>query len=182
MQRVFTKEQRRWRSTKADQPATLNELLGKMVTELGAAYVGASVILGDQLGLYKELAAGGALTPAQLAERTGTAERYVREWLAAQAASGYIDYDATAGTFSLSPEQAMVFAQADSPVIMTGGFYSLQAVYESRAAHGRGVSHRQGPRVGRALQLPVLRDGEVLRPWLSRQSGLEPGCPRWTAW
>ena len=54
----------------------------------------------------------------------------MREWLAAQAASGYIDYDATAGTFSLSPEQAMVFAQADSPVIMSGGFYSLQAVYE----------------------------------------------------
>lgn len=111
--------------------AKLNELLGKMVTELGAAYVGASVILGDQLGLYRELAAGGALTPAQLAERTGTAERYVREWLAGQAASGYIDYDPTARTFSLSPEQAMVFAQADSPVILTGGFYSLQAIYES---------------------------------------------------
>ena len=111
--------------------AKLNELLGKMVTELGAAYVGASVILGDQLGLYKELAAGGAITSAQLAERTGTAERYVREWLAGQAASGYIDYDATARTFQLSPEQAMVFARADSPVIMTGGFYSLQAIYES---------------------------------------------------
>ena len=109
----------------------LNELLGKMVTELGAAYVGASVILGDQLGLYKELAAGGALTSAQLAERTGTAERYVREWLAAQAASGYIDYDTTTRTFQLSPEQAMVFAQADSPVLMAGGFYGLQALYES---------------------------------------------------
>jgi len=109
----------------------LNELLGKMVTELGAALVGASVILGDQLGLYKELAAGGALNPSQLAERTGTAERYVREWLAGQAASGYIDYDATAKTFQLSPEQAMVFAQADSPVILTGGFYILQAIYES---------------------------------------------------
>jgi 2-polyprenyl-3-methyl-5-hydroxy-6-metoxy-1,4-benzoquinol methylase len=109
----------------------LNELLGKMVTELGAAWGGACVILGDQLGLYKELATGNGLTSAQLAERTGTAERYVREWLAAQAASGYIDYDGTARTFQLSLEQAMVFAQADSPVIMTGGFYSLQAIYES---------------------------------------------------
>jgi len=109
----------------------LNELLGKVVTELGAAFVGAGVILGDQLGLYKELAAGGALTPTQLAERTGTAERYVREWLAGQAASGYIDYDATARTFQLSPEQAMVFAQADSPAMMTGGFHMLQAVYDS---------------------------------------------------
>lgn len=109
----------------------LTALLGTMVTELGAALVGASVILGDQLGLYKELAAGGALTSAQLAERTGTAERYVREWLAAQAASGYIDYDAAAKTFHLSPEQAMVFAQADSPALMTGGFYILQAIYDS---------------------------------------------------
>ena len=88
------------------------------------------MILGDQLGLYRELAAGGALTSAQLAERTGTAERYVREWLAAQAASGYIEYDASAKTFEMLPEQAMVFAQADSPVIMTGGFYSLPAIYE----------------------------------------------------
>ena len=53
------------------------------------------------------------------------------EWLAGQAASGYVDYDAPAKTFSLSPEQAMVFAQADSPVILTGGFYILQAIYES---------------------------------------------------
>ena len=109
----------------------LHELLGKMVTELGAAFAGANVILGDQLGLYRELAAGDGRTSAQLAERTGTTERYVREWLAGQAASGYIDYDATTRTFSLSPEQALVFANADSPVIMTGGFYSLQAIYES---------------------------------------------------
>jgi 2-polyprenyl-3-methyl-5-hydroxy-6-metoxy-1,4-benzoquinol methylase len=109
--------------------AKLNELLGKMVTELGAALVGASVIIGDQLGLDNGLAAGGAVTSQQLAERTGTAERYVREWLSAQAASGYIDYDATTERFSLSEEQALVFANPDSPVIMTGGFYVVQSVY-----------------------------------------------------
>ena len=108
----------------------LYELLGKMVTELGAAYVGASVIIGDKLGLYKALAANGPLNSAQLAQQTGTTERYVREWLAAQAASGYIEYDATGKTFHLTPEQAMVFANVDSPVIMTGGFYSLQAIYQ----------------------------------------------------
>ena len=108
----------------------LYELLGKMVTELGAAYVGASVIIGDKLGLYKALAANGPLNSEQLAKQTGTTERYVREWLAGQAASGYIEYDATGKTFHLTPEQAMVFANADSPVIMTGGFYSLQAVYQ----------------------------------------------------
>src|SRR5262245_25910702 len=111
----------------------LNDLLGKMVTELGAAIAGANIIIGDQLGLYKALDADGALTSAQLAERTGTAERDVAEWLAGQAASGYIDYDATAKTFHLTPEQAMVFAQATSPVIMTGGYYVLQSVYNDVA-------------------------------------------------
>jgi len=107
----------------------LNALLGKMVTDLGAALVGASVIIGDQLGLYKTLAAGGSLTSQQLAERTSTAERYVREWLAGQAASGYIDYDEATETFHLTPEQTLVFAQADSPVIMTGGYYVVESVY-----------------------------------------------------
>jgi 2-polyprenyl-3-methyl-5-hydroxy-6-metoxy-1,4-benzoquinol methylase len=111
--------------------AKLHELLGKMVTELGAAVVGASVILGDQLGLYKALAADGPQSSAQLAERTGTAERYIREWLAAQAASGYIEYDAATTRFSMTPEQALVFANVDSPVILTGGFYMLQSIYES---------------------------------------------------
>lgn len=109
--------------------AKLYELLGKMVTELGAAYVGASVIIGDQLGLYKTLADGDELTSQQLAERTGTTERYIREWLAAQAASGYIEYDATTQAFHMTPEQALVFANTDSPVLMTGGFYTLQSVY-----------------------------------------------------
>ena len=108
----------------------LYALLGKMVTELGAAYVGASVIIGDKLGLYRALVAAGSLNSEQLAKQTGTTERYVREWLAGQAASGYIEYDATSKAFHLTPEQAMVFANADSPVIMTGGFYSLQAVYQ----------------------------------------------------
>lgn len=107
----------------------LNELLGKMVTELGAALVGASVIIGDQLGLYRALSTNVGLTSSQLAEQTGTAERYIREWLAGQAASGYIEYNDATQTFSLSPEQALVFANADSPVLLTGGFYMLQSVY-----------------------------------------------------
>ncbi|MCE7979806.1 MAG: class I SAM-dependent methyltransferase [Caldilinea sp. CFX5] len=106
----------------------LNELLGKMVGDLGAAVTGALVIIGDKLGLYQALAAG-PVTAHQLAERTGTAERYVREWLAAQAASGYINYDAAAQQFSMSPEQIAVFADEASPAFMTGGFYSLEAVF-----------------------------------------------------
>ena len=107
----------------------LETLLGTMVTELGAAANAALVLLGDKLGLYRALAAKGALTSQLLARETGTHERYVREWLSAQAASGFVTYDAATKTFTLSPEQAAVFADDDSPVNMTGGFHSLAAVF-----------------------------------------------------
>lgn len=107
----------------------LEPLLDKMVSELGAATNAALVIIGDKLGLYRALGEGRPLTPAALAEKTGTYERYVREWLAAQAASGFVDYDPATGAFSLSPEQRAVFADQESPVNMTGGFMSLAAVY-----------------------------------------------------
>ncbi|MCP4359826.1 MAG: methyltransferase domain-containing protein [Chloroflexi bacterium] len=107
----------------------LNNLLGKMVTEMGAAVSGLLVIVGDKLGLYKELAAGQPLTSEGLAERTGTTERLVREWLAAQASSGYIEYNQDNQTFSLTPEQQMVFAVEDSPVFLVGGFLGLESIY-----------------------------------------------------
>jgi len=106
----------------------LEPLLGTVVNELGAAGNGALVIIGDKLGLFRALAAG-AMTPAGLANKTGTHERYIREWLSSQAATGFVTYDAEGGKFSLSPEQAAVFALEDSPVNMTGGFYPLSAVY-----------------------------------------------------
>lgn len=106
----------------------LEPLLGTMVNEIGAAANAALVLTGDKLGLYRALA-GGPMTSAQLSQKTGTHERYVREWLAAQAASGYVSCDAIAETFWLSPEQAAVFADEESPVLMTGGFYSLSAVF-----------------------------------------------------
>lgn len=86
----------------AIDPQKLEPLLGMMVNEIGAAANAALVLVGDKLGLYKALASGGAATTAELAARTGTAERYVREWCCAQAASGFITYDAAANTFSLS--------------------------------------------------------------------------------
>lgn len=107
----------------------LDALLGTMVNELGAAANAALVLLGDKLGLYRAMAENGPLTSADLARHTRTRERYVREWLAAQAASGFIAYDPDAQTFSLSPEQAAVLADEDSMVNMTGGFYSIAAVF-----------------------------------------------------
>lgn len=106
----------------------LEPLLGTVVNELGAASNAALVILGDKLGLFRALAQG-SMSPAELAGKTGTHERYVREWLSAQAASGFVDYDKETGKFSLSPEQAAVFADEDSPVLMVGGFSFLTAVY-----------------------------------------------------
>ena len=106
----------------------LEPLLGKVVNEMGAASNGALVILGDKLGLFRALAQG-AMTSAELAAATGTHERYVREWLSAQAASGFVDYQADTAKFSMSPEQAAVFADEDSPVFVAGGFSFLSAVY-----------------------------------------------------
>ena len=71
----------------------LQALVGKAVGDLGATLSAAMISIGDRLGLFKELASGGAATPAELAARTGTVERYVREWLAACAAGGYVEYD-----------------------------------------------------------------------------------------
>jgi SAM-dependent methyltransferase len=108
--------------------AKLEPLLATMVNEIGAAANAALVLTGDKLGLYRALA-DGPHTSTELAHATGTHERYVREWLATQAASGYVSYDYTAGTYWLTPEQAAVFAHEESPVLMTGGFYSLAAVF-----------------------------------------------------
>lgn len=107
----------------------LSELLMKMVADMGAAAVAPLVILGDRLGLYKALALHGPLSTEQLAEKTGTAERYVREWCATQASSGYIDFDAENNLFSMSPEQQAVFADEDGPASMTGGFYSISSLF-----------------------------------------------------
>jgi 2-polyprenyl-3-methyl-5-hydroxy-6-metoxy-1,4-benzoquinol methylase len=107
----------------------LNGFLGRMVGDIGAVATGALALLGDRLGLFKAMQTGEKVTPAELAERTNTHERYVREWLAAQAAAGYVEYDAGADRFYLNPEQATVFADEDSPAFMAGAFEVLSALW-----------------------------------------------------
>jgi SAM-dependent methyltransferase len=102
--------------------AKLQQLLGKMLGEAGAAMGIGLVLLGDKFGMYKALAANGPLTSAELASRTGTAARYVREWAAAQAAGGYINFDAATERFSISPEQALVLADENGPAFFPGMF------------------------------------------------------------
>ncbi len=106
----------------------LQEFMGRAVGDLGAALHAALAVIGDKLGLYKALAAGGTMTSQMLAQRTGTAERYVREWLAAQAAGGYVTYDAAARAYHMTPEQRLAMAVEDSPVYLPGAFQLVTAV------------------------------------------------------
>jgi SAM-dependent methyltransferase len=99
----------------------LNEFIGRFVTDLGAAVHTGMVVIGEKLGLYKALAVG-PMSSAELAVKTGTDERYLREWLASQAAGGYISYDEKTHRFSLSPEQAFTLANEDSPAYLPGAF------------------------------------------------------------
>ena len=111
--------------------AKVQELVGKVVGDAGAAMTAALVHVGDQLGLWKGLA-HGPQTPAELAKRTGTAERYVREWLPAMAAAGYATWDAKAQRFSLTPEQALAFAEEGSPAAMAGLFELITAMFRAQ--------------------------------------------------
>ena len=109
--------------------AKLDAFLGKMVGDLGSIASGALVVLGDRLGFYNAMRDGDKMTAAELAKRTGATERNVREWLAAQAAAGYVDYDRDDDKFSLNAEQATVFADEDSPAFMAGAFEALSSMW-----------------------------------------------------
>jgi 2-polyprenyl-3-methyl-5-hydroxy-6-metoxy-1,4-benzoquinol methylase len=122
----------------------LEPLLGMMVKEIGAASNAALVILGDKLGLFRALASGKAMSSTELARATGTYERYVREWLSAQAASGFIEYDAGTQRFSMTPEQAAVLADNESPVNMIGGFQMLSATYAGEPKLAEAFKSGQG--------------------------------------
>jgi 2-polyprenyl-3-methyl-5-hydroxy-6-metoxy-1,4-benzoquinol methylase len=100
----------------------LMQFVFRAVDEVGATLNAALVVMGDRLGLYRALAGTGGLTPTELAERTGTAERYVREWLNAQAAGGFVSYDADSGLYSLPPEQAVALTDEHSPAYLPGFF------------------------------------------------------------
>ncbi len=125
--------------------ARLNAFMGKMLGDVGAAIGASLILLGDKLGLYKALAQHGPMDPAGLAKATGTAERYVREWLLAQAASGYVEYDSKSGQFSMLPEQVLALADEDSPVFLgaVGSLVSATILDEPKISEafktGKGV-------------------------------------------
>jgi 2-polyprenyl-3-methyl-5-hydroxy-6-metoxy-1,4-benzoquinol methylase len=106
----------------------LEQFLGQVVGELGAAMNAALVLIGEKLGLYKAMAGAGPITAAELAKITGTDERYVREWLSAQAAGGYVTYDSSKQAFQLPNEQAFALAVEDSPAYLPGAFHIVSAI------------------------------------------------------
>jgi SAM-dependent methyltransferase len=106
--------------------AKLDAFMGKAVLDMGAAMHAALVVVGDKLGLYKQMAGAGPLTAAELAKRTGTTERYVFEWLNANAASGYVTYDAKTRKFELPPEQAFALTKMD----FVGAFQVIAACFK----------------------------------------------------
>ncbi len=106
----------------------LNQFMQQAVSEIGATFNAALVVIGEKLGLYKAMAGAGPLSSAELARRTGTAERYIREWLAAQAAGGYVLYDPATQKYTLPEEQAFALAQEDSPAYLPGAFQLVTSV------------------------------------------------------
>lgn len=135
----------------------LNEFVGKVVTDVGAAMSAVLVVIGDKLGLYRAMADSKPITPEELAARTETAERYVREWLNAQAAGGYVRYEAATGKYVLPPEQAAALADSESPAFVPGLFQVTAAMWagESKMA----ANFRTGGGLEWAHQHPCLFEG-----------------------
>lgn len=153
----------------------------RAVDELGAALNTSLVVLGDRLGFYRSLVDDGPETSDELAARTGTDAYYVREWLNAQAAGGYLDYDATTGRFTLSPEHALVLAEPNSPAYLMG-FYQLvegtvrdaPAITEAaRTGAGYGWdAHNRDVHVGGERFFRTTYNTELLSSWLPALDGV----------
>jgi 2-polyprenyl-3-methyl-5-hydroxy-6-metoxy-1,4-benzoquinol methylase len=160
----------------------LNAFLGKVVTDVGGAMSAALVVIGDKLGLWKALAkADKPVSPAELAKRTETSERYIREWLNAMAAGGYVTYCVDTQTYRIEPEQAVALADSDSPAFVPGLFQVTAAMWagESKIA----ANFRTGGGLEWGHQHPCLFEGterffrsgylgNLLQSWLPALDGV----------
>ncbi len=109
--------------------AKLEAFMGQVVTDMGAIISAPLMVIGEKLGLYKAMAGAGPLTSQEVAERSGAAERSVREWLRNQAAGGYVAYDAETDRYTLPAEQALALADEESPAYILGIFESIASFY-----------------------------------------------------
>lgn len=160
----------------------VEQFVGQVVGDLGATVSSALAHIGHRLGLYRAMSGAGGLTPAELAERTGTHERYVREWLNNQAASGYVDYEPDKGTYELPAEHALVLADESSPVHLAAGLEQMAAVWadeqrlEESFQSGRGMGwHEHDPRLfgaTEALFKPAYRT-YLVDQWIPALDGVQ---------
>lgn len=162
---------------------TLNALVGKMLGDLGGAFSVPTVRIGYRLGLFRSLFTDGAATAGELAGRLGLAERYVKEWALAQAANGYVTFEPSAERFSLSPEQAMVFAIEDSPLYLAGAFDLAAAMVEGEGKVEAGFRTGEGVAWGDSSGCLFCAVGAFFRPgyvngivqsWLPALDGMLP--------
>jgi SAM-dependent methyltransferase len=172
-------------STPAAQPldqAKLHEFVMRAVGEMGAAMNAALIVIGDKLGLYKAMSGAGPMTSAELAKKSGTAERYVREWLAAQAAGGFVTYDAASGKYTLPPEQALALADETSPVFLPGFFEIVAACVKDEAKitdafrSGKGVGwheHDHGLFAGTERFFRPNYRAHLISEWIPALEGTE---------
>lgn len=160
----------------------LNQFMQKAVADLGAAFHAGNVVIGLKLGLYKALADGGPATSKELAERTNTSERYVREWLAGQAAGGYVTYNAEADSYSLSEEQAFTLADESSPAYLPGGFMLALAALKAnsklveRFRTGEGLGwHEHDPDLFRGTEMFFRPNyaANLISAWIPALEGVE---------
>src|SRR2546430_1531886 len=163
------------------------QFVGKMLGDLGGATSIALVRIGHSLGLYKALEGAAPMTSAEFASKANIAERYAREWLSHQAASGYIRYEPADHRFELPPEQAMVFANENSPVFMMGAFDAAAAMIENQAEVGAAFKTGNGVAWGNQAGCMFCAIGKMLRPryaanivsnWLPALDGVVPKLKR----
>ena len=168
-------------ATTALDPAKLEQFVFRAVEEVGATLNAALVVMGDKLGLYRAMAGAGPLSPAELADRSGVAERYAREWLNNQAAGGYVEYDPESGRYTLPAEQTVALTDADSPAYLPGIFQiALGAVSDSpriteAARSGGGVGwhdHNGDVHDGCERFFRTMYNGHLIGEWLPALDGV----------
>jgi SAM-dependent methyltransferase len=146
--------------TRPIDPDKLNALLGQAVQDMGAAMHAPLIVIGDKLGLYRAMGDGAPVSAAQLAQRTGTAERYIREWLNANAAGKFVEYDAVSDTYFMTPEQSLALAQDDAPIHLPGLYHMLASVMKDEEK-----------------LTDIYRTGKGMG-WHEHEKGLFEGCER----
>jgi ubiquinone/menaquinone biosynthesis C-methylase UbiE len=162
--------------------AKVHEFVGKAMGDMGAALTASLVVIGDKLGLYRAMAGAGPIEPAELAERTETSERCVREWLAAQAAAGYLEYDATTRKYTLPDEHAAALVDEESPACVLGGFQGMTAATRAQAKvleafrNGKGVGwHEHDPElfVGTERFFRPGYNANLVSSWIPALDGVQ---------